>query len=114
VRREFARSGLRQAGEIANPIGRFVRCASVPKLARVGGSALAPWFGVGKPHLAEAIPHSWKAGGQIDQSYSNGVSDIQAREEIRPVYAAGAPSSFPRVRRVAGSRSAVARCNGCG
>ena len=48
ARLEFARARLRQAGEVIDPVSRFVRCAPVPKLAGVGGFALAPWFGVGK------------------------------------------------------------------
>ena len=38
ARLEFTRTRLRQAGEVINPVSRFVRCAPVPKLAGVGGS----------------------------------------------------------------------------
>ena len=68
VRLEFARAGRRQAGEIGDPVSGFVRRAPVPELARIGRSALDPWFGVGKSDHAETIPHGGKAGGQIDQS----------------------------------------------
>ena len=81
---KFARARLRQAGEVIDPIGGFVRCASVPELAGVWGNALAPRFGLGKSDHTEIIPHGGKAGGCVDQFHGNGIANIAADKEIRP------------------------------